>query len=336
MNKKEKFNIALFLQEHTLYVILILMLLIIIIINPRFLSPMNIINILKQASTKGILALGVAGIIVLAGTDLSVGRMLGLGAAVTASLLQSVTFSGRYYPNITEPIPMIIPFILCILICVAISTVNGIGMAIFQMHPFIVTLGTQLMIFGLTCIYIEHQPSGSTQALSSLDERYISIATGSVGPIPNLVLIFAILTAVTWVVWNKTSFGKNMFAVGGNKEAAEVAGVNVVKTIIGVFMYAGVMYGIASFLEGARIQSVGTATGVNYELDAIAACVIGGVSFNGRIGAVQGVMLGSIILQAINYGLYFLGIDSFVQYIIRGAIIIIAVGIDVRKYIEKK
>lgn len=336
MNKKEKFNVSLFLRERALYVILLLLLLVVIIINPRFLSPMNIINILKQASTKGILALGVAGIIVLAGTDLSVGRILGFGAAVTASLLQATTFSGRYFPNITEPIPLIFPFLLCILICVAISAVNGFGMAILHMHPFIVTLGTQLMVYGLTCIYIQHQPSGSTQALSSLDERYIRVATGSIGPIPNLVFIFALLTVLTWVVWNKTSFGKNMFAVGGNKEAAEVAGVNVARTIIGVFMYAGVMYGIASFLEGARIQSVGTATGTNYELDAIAACVIGGVSFNGGIGTVQGVVVGSIILQAINYGLYFLGIDSFVQYIIRGFIIVLAVAIDVRKYIEKK
>ena len=100
---------------------------------------------------------------------------------------------------------------------------------------------------------------------------------------------------------------------------------------MGVFLYAGLMYGIASFLEGARIQSVGTATGINYELDAIAGCVIGGVSFNGGIGTVP-----SIILQAINYGLYFLGVNAYLQYIIRGAIIIIAVAIDVQKYVAKK
>ncbi|MCI7135094.1 MAG: beta-methylgalactoside transporter, partial [Clostridiales bacterium] len=110
----------------------------------------------------------------------------------------------------------------------------------------------------------------------------------------------------------------------------------VTKTIMGVFLYAGLMYGIASFLEGARIQSVGTATGINYELDAIAGCVIGGVSFNGGIGTVPGVVIGSIILQAINYGLYFLGVNAYLQYIIRGAIIIIAVAIDVQKYVAKK
>ena len=225
-------------------------------------------------------------------------------------------------------------------IAVIISAFNGFGMAKLHMHPFIVTLGTQLISFGLCRIYIENQPSGSTQALSSLDQRYLALATGSVDifgfKLPYLVIIFLLLGVVTWIVWNKTRFGKNMFAVGGHSEAAEVSGVSVTKTIMGVFLYAGLMYGIPSFLEGARIQSVGTATGINYELAAIAGCVIGGVSFNGGIGTVPGVVIGSIILQAINYGLYFLGVNAYLQYIIRGAIIIIAVAIDVQKYVAKK
>ena len=321
------------LLKYALYIILLLLLVVIVAIKPNFLSVGNLISILKQASTKGILAYGVAGIIILAGTDLSVGRVLGLCAAVAASMLQSVTFASRYYPSITEPLPLILPFLVCVAIAVIISAFNGFGMAKLHMHPFIVTLGTQLISYGLCCIYIENQPSGSTQALSSLDQRYLALATGSVDifgfKLPYLVIIFLLLGVLTW-------FGKNMFAVGGNAEAAEVSGVSVTKTIMGVFLYAGLMYGIASFLEGARIQSVGTATGINYELDAIAGCVIGGVSFNGGIGTVPGVVIGSIILQAINYGLYFLGVNAYLQYIIRGAIIIIAVAIDVQKYVAKK
>ena len=324
------------LLKYALYIILLLLLVVIVAIKPNFLSVGNLISILKQASTKGILAYGVAGIIILAGTDLSVGRVLGLCAAVAASMLQSVTFASRYYPSITEPLPLLV----CVAIAVIISAFNGFGMAKLHMHPFIVTLGTQLISYGLCCIYIENQPSGSTQALSSLDARYVGLATGSIDifgfKLPYLVIIFLLLGVVTWIVWNKTRFGKNMFAVGGNSEAAEVSGVSVTKTIMGVFLYAGLMYGIASFLEGARIQSVGTATGINYELDAIAGCVIGGVSFNGGIGTVPGVVIGSIILQAINYGLYFLGVNAYLQYIIRGAIIIIAVAIDVQKYVAKK
>jgi len=336
MKTGTKSSIGAKLLNYTLYIILFLILIVIVVINPKFLSLDNLINILKQASTKGILALGVAGIIVLAGTDLSVGRLLGLSAAVAASLLQKVTFASRYYPGITKPIPLIVPFLICIVLCVGFSAFNGFGMAKLHMHPFIVTLGSQLIAYGLCCIYIQNQPSGSTQALSSLDDRYVNIATGSILGIPTLIWCFALLAILTYIVWNKTRFGKNMFAVGGNTEAAEVSGVNVTKTILGVFMYAGLMYGIASFLEGARIQSVGTATGINYELDAIAGCVIGGVSFNGGIGTVVGVVIGCIILQAINYGLYFLGVNSYLQYIIRGALIIVAVAIDVRKYVVKK
>ena len=340
--EKKKFNLSEFLLQYALYFILLVILVIIVSINPKFLSVSNIINILKQASTKGILALGVAGLIVLAGTDLSVGRILGLTAAIAASLLQSVTFASRYYTNYDEVTygRIIVALLICVVIAVAFSAFNGFGVAKLHMHPFIVTLGSSLIAYGLCCIYIENQPSGSTQALSSLDQKYVKLATDSINlgsvKIPWLVIIFLLLAALTWVMWNKTTFGKNMFAVGGNTEAAEVSGISVTKTIMSVYIYAGIMYGIGSFLEGARIQSVGTSTGINYEQDAIASCVIGGVSFNGGIGTVQGVVIGAIILQAINYGLYFLGVNAYLQYVIRGAIIIVAVAIDVRKYINKR
>ena len=174
------------LLKYALYIILLLLLVVIVAIKPNFLSVGNLISILKQASTKGILAYGVAGIIILAGTDLSVGRVLGLCAAVAASMLQSVTFA-----------PLILPFLVCVAIAVIISAFNGFGMAKLHMHPFIVTLGTQLISYGLCCIYIENQPSGSTQALSSLDARYVGLATGSIDifgfKLPYLVIIFLLL-----------------------------------------------------------------------------------------------------------------------------------------------
>lgn len=329
-----------FLLKYALYFILIAILIVSIIIEPSILSLTNFINILKQASTKGILALGVAGLIVLAGTDLSVGRILGLCAALSASLLQSVTYASRYYPNITEPIPLILPLLLSIAVAMLISTFNGFAVAKLHLHAFIATLGTQLIAYGCTCIYIENQPSGSTQALSTLDSRYTNLATGSINlgfiKLPYLVIVFALCSVFMWIVWNKTVLGKNMFAVGGNAEAAEVSGVNVTRTIIGVFALAGLMYGIGSFLEAARIQSVSPNAGFNYELDAISAVVIGGVSFNGGVGTISGVILGSIILQAINYCLYYMGVNAYLQYIIRGVLIILAVSIDVRKYLKKK
>ena len=154
--------------------------------------------------------------------------------------------------------------------------------------------------------------------------------------VPNFVLYAIILTAIMWVIWNKTTFGKNMFAVGSNEEAANVSGVNVFWTIVGVFILAGAMYGITGFIEGARIASCSANTGLNYECDAIAACVIGGVSFVGGTGKISGIVVGVLLLQIIFTGLTFLSISQNMLYIIKGLIILAACAIDMRKYLVRK
>ena len=169
-------------------------------------------------------------------------------------------------------------------------------MAKLHLHAFIVSLGTQLIAQGAACIYIESQPSGTAQALSTFDQNFLNVAAGNwnIGEsirIPLVVIYFLGLAVIMWFVWNKTRLGKNMFAVGGNEEAAAVSGVNVAKTIMLVYLIAGVLYGISAFLEAARITSVGANTGLNYETDAISACVVGGVSFSGGVGTIQGVVL---------------------------------------------
>ena len=329
-----------FLLNYALYIILIAILVAVCIARPKFLDVNNILNILKQASTKGILALGCAGLIVLAGTDLSIGRVLGLSAAVTASLVQAVNYSSRMFPQMTTQLPLFIPLLASIAVAVIFTLINGFGVAKLHLHAFIITLGTQLIAQGLCCIYIESQPSGTAQALSTFDQKFIDVAAGNltIGSmrIPLVVLYFIGIAAIMWVVWNKTRLGKNMFAVGGNTEAAAVSGVNVAKTIMLVYLIAGILYGTSAFLEAARITSVGANTGLNYETDAISACVVGGVSFSGGVGTIQGVVFGAVILQAINYSLQFLGVNPYLQYVVRGLIIILAVSIDVRKYIAKK
>ena len=332
-----------FLLNYALFIILGLILVVVSIVRLDFLSIDNILNILQNASTKGILALGCAGLIVLAGTDLSIGRVLGISAAVTASLVQSTTYASRMYPTMVQPLGtlgLLVPLFASIAVAVAFSLINGFGVAKLHLHAFIVTLGTQLIAYGANCLYIESQPSGTAQALSTFDPNFLNIAAGAfyIGGVrvPLVVIYFLLLAAVVWVIWNKTKLGKNMFAVGGNTEAAAVSGVNVAKTIMLVYLLAGVLYGIASFLEAARITAVGANTGLNYELDAISAVVVGGVSFSGGVGTIQGVVIGAVIMQAIVYALQFLGINPYIQYIIRGLIIILAVSIDVRKYIVKK
>lgn len=338
---KVKFNkesLQNFLLNYALYIVLFIMIVCFVIKEPGFLSLKNFTNILSQASTRGILALGVAGLIVLQGTDLSAGRILGFTAIISASLLQSTTYAARMYPDLPA-LPLILPMLLAIIIGGIFGAINGFGVAKLKVHAFIITLGTQLIAYGASCLYIDRPPLGA-QPVANLDERYTRFVNGYLRlgsvEIPYLVFYLAIVAAIMWFVWNKTKLGKNMFAIGGNPEAAAVSGVNLVKNIMIIFVISGVLYGLAGFLEAARAGSTTTSTGFNYELDAISACVVGGVSFTGGIGTIPGVLIGTVLLQVINYGLNFIGVNAYWQYIIRGLIIIVAVSLDVRKYIAKK
>ena len=330
----EKKNYKEFMINYALYIILGMLIVGIIAYDPTFLSTNNFLNILMQASTRAIMALGVAGLIVLQGTDLSAGRVMGLSAALAASLLQSTTFAARMYPELGD-IGLPIPFIVAILSGAIFGAINGFGVAVLKIHAFIITLGTQLIAFGLINLYINSQRFGA-QPLGTLNPEYVKFVTGRFMNIPNLVFYLLITAVIMWVIWNKTTLGKNMFAIGGNPEAAEVSGINIVRTIMTVYIISGVLYGFAGFLEGGRLGSVNPNTGFSYELDAISACVVGGVSFSGGVGTIPGVLIGAVLLQFINYGLNYIKVDANVQYLVRGLIIIVAVAIDVRKYLKKK
>ena len=327
-----------FLVNYALYIVLAAMIVFFIIKEPSFLSISNFTKILSQASTRGILALGVAGLIVLQGTDLSAGRILGLTAIVSASLLQSTTYAARMYPDLPA-LPLILPLLAAVIIGGIFGAINGFGVAKLKVHAFIITLGTQLIAYGISCLYIDRPPLGA-QPVANLDERYTNFVNGSIklGPVelPYLIIYLAVVAVIMWFIWNKTKLGKNMFAIGGNPEAAAVSGVNLAKNIMIIFIISGILYGVAGFLEAGRAGSTTTATGLNYELDAIAACVVGGVSFTGGVGTIPGVLIGAVLLQVINYGLNFIGVNAYWQFIIRGLIIIVAVSLDVRKYLAKK
>ena len=327
-----------FLLNYALYIILGILILAVILYEPSFVSVTNFTNILTQASTRAILALGVAGLIVLRGTDLSAGRILGITAAISASMLQRIDYGARMYPDLGV-MPVIVPLLAALVVGAAFGALNGFGVAKLNLHAFIATLGTQLIAFGLLQTYIDRPPLGA-QPISTLDSRYLELVNGAVTfgdvRIPYLIFYAIIIAVIMYVVWNKTTLGKNMFAIGGNPEAAAVSGVNITKNMMIIFIISGVLYGLAGFLEAGRIGSVTSSTGANYELDAIAACVVGGVSFSGGVGTIPGVIIGSIILQFLNYGLNYIGINVYLQTIIKGIIIITAVAIDVRKYIAKK
>lgn len=328
-----------YLINNSLYIFMILAIIYIQIQNPIFLSWSSIINIVTLSAANIPIALGIAGCIVLTGTDLSAGRIVGLTACIAASITQPLAYANKMFPNLQ---PISIPLVLLLVVIVGglIGGVNGFSVAKFKLHPFIVTLATQLIVYGALLIYL-NLGSGNGQAISGMGDYYKDFIKGSFIsvrgiPIPNLVWYSIIMIIVMWVVWNKTTFGKNMFAVGSNQEAAAVSGVNVDRTIMLVFILAGVMYAYTGFVEAARIGSNSAQTGLNYELDAIAACVIGGVSFVGGIGRISGVIIGVVLLRLIFVGLTVLSIDPNLQYIIKGLIILIACAVDMRKYLVRK
>jgi methyl-galactoside transport system permease protein len=335
-----------FLVRNAIYIIIIMVVIYVQIYSIQthyantFLSFRSIMDIVKRAASALFLALGVGGIIVLTGTDLSAGRIMGLTACICASLLQLPLdqYSVKMFPTMNAP-----PIVLVLLLSMAVGAVfglfNGFCTAKFKLHPFIVTLGTQLILYGLVLIYVQFGTNGGGP-ISGLTDEYKDVVKYTVevaGDAIPLYVFYAIAAAIImWFIWNKTTLGKNMYAVGANPEAANVSGISVMQTTILVFMMGGILYGFSGFIEGARIGSNSPATGVNAELDAIAACVIGGVSFTGGTGKISGIITGVILLQIISVALQWLSVSGDIQYIIKGAIILVAVAIDMRKYLAKK
>ena len=325
------------LLNNAMYIIIVLAVIYISIEEPAFRKLPSIINVISLTAAKLPIALGIGGCIVLTGTDISAGRVVDLTACISASLLTTVF---KVFPEMTSAPPILVVFLMVLAVGAVVGFVNGFSVAKFKLHPFIVTLSTQLIVYGLILIYLKNGTNNG-QTLSGLSDGYRALVTGTLFTIqgvavPRYVLYAVILTVIMWIIWNKTTFGKNMFAVGSNEEAANVSGVNVSRTIIMVFMLAGVMYAITGFLDGARIASANANTGLNYECDAIAACVIGGVSFVGGIGRISGIVVGVLLLQIIFAGLNFLSVDANMLYVIKGLIILIACAIDMRKYLVRK
>ena len=304
-----------------------------------FLSLRSIVDIMMRSASALFLALGVGGIIVLTGTDLSAGRLMWLCACVCASLLQLPVeqYSVKMFPNMTAP-PVIAVLLLSMAIGAAFGLFNGFCVAKFKLHPFIVTLATSLIIYGLILIYVQ-LGTNSGGPISGITDQYrdaVKYTADIAGtPVPLYVFYAIIAVVVMWFIWNKTTLGKNMYAVGANPEAANVSGISVMKTTVLIFMLAGILYGISGWIEAARIGSNSAATGFLVELDAIAACVIGGVSFTGGVGKISGIVMCVVLLQVISVALQWLGVSGDIQFIIKGFIILIAVAIDMRKYLAK-
>ncbi len=323
-----------FLTNNAIMLALLALVVVICFIEPRFMQIQVLLDILTQSSTRMIIALGICFTLLIAGTDLSAGRMVGLAAVVSTSMLQTATYANRFYPDLPQ-LPVFLPIIVAIIACMLFGTLNGFLVAKYDMHPFIATLAVQVMIYGACSLYFD-MPPNSSQPIGGIRPDFSAIGqTKLFGRVSVLVPIAVVFTIAIWFVLNKTVFGKNVYAIGGNREAAVVSGVNVFKTIMGIFILASFMYGVGGVLEAARTAGATNNYGDGYELDAIAACVVGGVSLNGGIGTVGGIISGVLIFTVIQYGLQFIGVSPMWQQVIKGIIIAIAVAIDLSKYRRK-
>ena len=332
------------LLNNALYMLMAAFIIFTAIVNKNFLGPSSIVNIITLAAVSLPMALGIGGCIVLTGTDLSAGRVFGLAAGMTAAFLQNRAASKLIFAKLPATTGgwIIVVMLMVMLAGAVIGLVNGFFVAKFSLHPFIVTLATQLITYGIILMFFQINGNGGGP-ISNVAKEFKNVVSGPAFKIeawnvsiPWYVLFAVVLVVIMWFVWNKTRFGKNMFAVGSNTEAARVSGVNVFLTTMLVHTLAGALYGFSGFVEAARLGSVTAATGLNNECDAIAACVIGGVSFVGGTGNIGGIVLGVFVLRIIFVALNMLGINPNLQYIIKGAIILAACSLDMRKYLVRK
>ncbi|MWC30968.1 galactose/methyl galactoside ABC transporter permease MglC [Paenibacillus sp. MMS18-CY102] len=339
MNTHPLYKVRNYLAQRAIFVVLILLVIGIAIADPNFLAFSTFINILQQSSTRLIIALGAAFVLITGGTDLSSGRVVGLTAVISASMLQIDTYANKFYPDLPH-LWVGIPVIIGIIAGLLVGLVNGLIVAKLHVPPFIATLGTMVGIYGLNSLYFDMKPNQS-QPIGGLRSDFMKWGSGyfDLGggyTLPYIVIIALVVALICWVVFNKTRLGKNMYAIGGNVQAAHVSGINVARNLIIIYAVSGGLYGLAGVLEAARTGGATNNYGNMYELDAIAACVVGGVSTAGGVGTVPGVAAGVLIFGVINYGLTFVGVSPYYQLIIKGLIIVAAVAFDIRKYMAKK
>jgi len=316
------------LQKYGIILVLIVMIIGISILQPKFLSSTNLFNVITQSSIFGIMALGMTLVITSKGIDLSVGSVLAFTGVIAASLGQVSTATTIIYPGLTD-LPVIVPVVAAILVGALIGAVNGGLIAFTGIPAFIATLGMMTIARGATLLYTGGKP------VSQLIPNMMFIGS-KIGPVPVPVIVYGIMIAITWVLLGYTSFGNNIYAIGGNIKAAEISGVNVKKNLVMIYGFMGICSAVAALVFAGRVGSVHPGAATGYELTAIAATTIGGTSHYGGIGTVWGAVIGALVLGVLRNGMTLLGIHAYWQQIVEGCIIIVAVIIDMRKNARKK
>ena len=301
----------------------------------NFFSFENLNVLLGNTTIRFIIALGVSGCLITKGTDLSAGRQAALAATLTGVMVQRMDYAGRLFPWMPE-MNMWVTLLTVLVIGGCIGLVTGSIVAYLKVPPFIATLGIQNIVYGINLIYTGAQPIGG------FHQNFKDFFNGKILPIGTFkgfsgYILFAVFFGLLfYFLYNKTTHGKYMYAIGGNENAAEVSGVNVKKKLVTIYVIASIMYAFAGFLMTGKSGGASASMGVSYELEAIAGCTIGGVSTTGGIGTVPGILIGVLVFELLKIVLQFLGVDPNFNYIVQGLVVITAVAMDIRKYVAKK
>ena len=306
--EQDKFNM--FMGKYGIGIILIGMVIIIAIMKPMFIRPGNLLNIFTQISINGLIAYGMCLAITTGGIDLTVGAQLALVSCILGQLVGVREWG--YLPA----------GIVAVAVAGLFGFLNGVLISKFDMFPFVVTLSTQLIVRSIAQII------SSGQAVSMADPAFKAIYAGKFGPIPRPIIYLAIVVVIMYIIIHWTRFGRYVYAVGGNVNAAIASGVSVFWTKTMCYTISGVLAGLAGIIFTSKTGSAQSNIGIGYETDAVAACVLGGTSFAGGISTAPGVLLGAIIIGCIYNGMNFLRIDSYYQSLAKGVVIIGAVLLD--------
>lgn len=280
------------------------------LLSKSFLSVENLLNILRQVSMFGIVVVGVTFVMIGGGADLSVGGQMAVSGMITGLLMADFG------------VPILPAALICILVCGSIGFLNGFITVKLNMFSLVVTLGTMLVLQGLAYVITGGYP------VFGLPEAFAFLGQGYIWVIPVPVIIFAIVVAVAWFVLEKTYFGRYIYAMGGNPEAARLAGVNIERMRIWVFTICGMVTGLSALIMLSRTNSGQPGAGASYPFDSMTAAVLGGISFAGGQGRLWGAIMGVLIIGILNNGLILMGVDTNWQGVIKGLLLIAAVGID--------
>jgi putative xylitol transport system permease protein len=311
----------LIVQEYGIFLAFLLLVAILSVSNEFFLTPGNISNVLLQTSINGILAIGMTFVILTRGIDLSVGSVVALAGMVSASFVTSSATAGIA----GAPYPMALALAAGILVGVACGAVVGLIVSRFSVPAFVATLGMLSAARGATLIY------GGGRPVPGLSAEFRWIGTGNILGIPMPVILLALVFGISWWVLTRARFGRYIYAVGGNPHAAKTSGLNVSRIRFMVYVISGALSGLAGMILSARTGSALPQAGIAYELDAIAAVVIGGTSLSGGVGRVTGTLIGALIIGVMNNGLDLMGIQSYYQQVLKGALIVSAVMLDQKR-----